>query len=53
MTIKDFKSQAVKSLVKSPSPALDIEILLCHFLQLDKTHLLLNQNTEIPEEKLT
>ncbi len=53
MTIKDFKSQAIKSLVKSPSPALDIEILLCHFLQLDKTHLLLNQNTEIPEEKLT
>ncbi len=53
MTIKDFKSQAVKSLDKSPSPALDVEILLCHFLQLDKTHLLLNQNTEIPEEKLT
>ena len=53
MTIKDFKSQAVKSLVKSPSPTLDVEILLCHYLQLDKTHLLLNQNTEIPDEKLT
>lgn len=53
MTIKDFKLQAIKLLSTSPSPSLDAEILLCHFLQLDKTHLLLNQNTEIPEEKLT
>ena len=53
MTIQEFKQQAIQFLSNSPSPSLDVEILLCHFLNLDKTHLLLNQNTEIPEDKLS
>nr|MCR4952448.1 peptide chain release factor N(5)-glutamine methyltransferase [Treponema sp.] len=69
MTIREFKSRAIKSLtqpesqhnsavsqtpafVASSTPSLDVEILLCHFLSLDKTHLLLNQNQEIPADKL-
>lgn len=72
MTIREFKSQTIKSLtqpeekksqhnsavsqtpafVASSTPSLDVEILLCHFLSLDKTHLLLNQNQEIPVNKL-
>jgi len=53
MTIKDFKNQAITQLKEnSPSPQLDVEILLSYFLGMDKTKLLLNREMEIPEEKL-
>ncbi len=52
MTIREFKQNAINKLNASLSPSLDVEILLCHHLNLDKTHLLLNQNQEIPSDKL-
>ena len=53
MTIIDFKQQAKKLLTNSPSAALDIEILLSHFLGLSKTQILMKAKEEIPAEKLT
>lgn len=53
MTIQDFKTQAVAQLKNtSPSPQLDIEILLSFALSMDKTKLLLNRSMEIPEAKM-
>lgn len=57
MTIKDFKFSAIKELKGdgkpySPSPELDVEILLSHFLNISKTQILLSYSKEIPEEIL-
>lgn len=52
MTIREFKKTASVSLSNSKTPALDAEILLSFFLELNKTQLLLNQNQEISDEKL-
>lgn len=52
MTIQDFKSKAITSLHTSPSPALDIQVLLEYSLGYDKTKLLLKRDEEIPEDKL-
>ena len=58
MTIFEFKKDAIARLSAScnksvtHSPALDVEILLCHFLKVNKTKLLLNAKEEIDEEKL-
>ena len=51
MTIREFKKTASVSLSNSKTPALDAEILLSFFLELNKTQLLLNQNQEISDEK--
>lgn len=52
MTIIDFKRQAKNLLTNSPSVALDIEILLSHFLGLSKTQILIKAKEEIPGEQL-
>ena len=53
-TIRQFKNLAIKELQgNSPSPALDVEVLLSHALKYDKTQLLLFADNLIPEEKLT
>ena len=53
MTIQEFKIQANNLLTNSPSAALDIEILLSHFLGLSKTQILMKAKEEIPGEQLT
>ncbi len=53
MTIQEFKIQANNLLTNSPSAALDIEILLSHFLGLSKTQILMKAKDEIPGEQLT
>ena len=42
MTIEDFKKYALNELKNSPSPMLDVNVLLEHFLKLKKTQILLN-----------
>ncbi len=52
-TIRDFKNLAIKELQgTSPSPALDVEVLLSHALKYDKTQLLLFAEDNIPEDKV-
>lgn len=52
MTIEDFKKHALNELKKSPSPLLDVNVLLEHFLGLNKTQILLNYKKEIlPEQE--
>ena len=52
MTIEDFKKYALNELKKSPSPLLDLNVLLEHFLKLNKTQILLNYKKEIlPEQE--
>lgn len=52
-TIRDFKNLAIKELQgTSPSPALDVEVLLSHALKYDKTQLLLFAENHIPDDKL-
>ncbi len=50
MTIREYKNQIIKNISSSASPQLDAEILLCYFLNFNKTQLLLNQNKELPDE---
>ena len=51
-TIRNFKNLAIKELQgTSPSPALDVEVLLSHALKYDKTQLLLFAENHIPEDK--
>ena len=53
LTIRQFKNDAASKLEGfSPSPELDIQVLLQHALKFDKTQLLLFSNNEIPAEKL-
>ena len=52
MTIRQFKKQCTSSLKNSPSPSLDIDVLLMHALEMKRTVLLLNRDFEIPSEKL-
>ena len=52
-TIRQFKNLAIKELQGiSPSPALDVEVLLSHALKYDKTQLLLFAEDNIPEDKV-
>ena len=50
MTIREYKNQIIKNISSSPSPQLDAEVLLCHFLNYNKTQLLMHQNETLPEE---
>lgn len=52
MNISLFKQQAISELKTSPSPALDVEVLLEHALSYSKTQLLLKRDEEIPAEEL-
>lgn len=51
MTIEDLKKYALNELKKSSSPLLDVNVLLEHFLKLDKTQILLNHKKEITFEQ--
>lgn len=51
MTIEDFKKIALNELKNSPSPLLDLNVLLEHFLGFDKTQILLNHKKEITFEQ--
>lgn len=52
MTVSQFKTQALKKLtVCSPSPQLDIEVLLEYCLKFSKTQLLLNHQKELSSEE--
>lgn len=52
MTIEDFKKIALNELKNSPSPLLDLNVLLEHFLGFDKTQILLNYKKELlPEQE--
>lgn len=53
VTIKEFKDSAIKALeAASPSPQLDVQVLLEAALNFNKTQQLLYINNQIPEEKL-
>lgn len=52
MTINEFKKFCFKELNFSPTPELDCNVLLEHFLNLSKTQILLNHQTKIPNDKL-
>ena len=50
MTIREYKKYIIDSLKTSASPQLDAEVLLCHFLNYNKTQLLMHQNEELSAE---
>ena len=53
ITIRQFKNNASKELEGfTPSPELDVQVLLSHALKYDKTQLLLFAENHIPEDKL-
>ena len=52
MTIQEFKTSAIKELSNSPSPALDISVMLEHCLKINKTQVLLNASHPLTEEQL-
>ena len=53
ITIRQFKNSASKELGGfSPSPELDVQVLLSHALKYDKTQLLLFAENHIPQDKL-
>lgn len=51
MTIQEFKSYAKNQLQNSPSPDLDVQVLLEHFLKLNKTQILLNKEKLLSQEQ--
>lgn len=52
-TIRDYKTIAVKELQGiSPTPELDVQVILQHALHLDKTQLLLFSSKKLPHTKL-
>lgn len=51
MTINEFKQSAYKKLPNSPSPQLDVTVLMEHILGFSKTDLLLHNNDELSSEK--
>ena len=53
MTIQEFKSNAKNQLQNSPSPDLDIQVILEHFLKLSKTQILLNKDKNLSELEIT
>lgn len=54
MTIFQAKSQFAKDLSHfSPSPQLDVEVIFSHFLQMDKTALLLNRDKALTDDQFS
>lgn len=51
MTISEFKQSALKQLANSPSPALDIEVLLEYYTGLTKTQILMNRDRQLNLEQ--
>ena len=53
MTIQQFKNESIKNLTQtSPSPQLDVEVLLSYALGFTKTELLMKRDYEIPADGL-
>lgn len=53
MTIQEFKTSSIDLLKNtSPSPQLDLEVLLMHLLNLTRTELLLHRNQTLTEDNL-
>lgn len=52
MNIGEFKADSIKKLKSSPSPVLDIDVLLEFSLGFSKTQLLLKRDFHIPQNKL-
>ncbi len=52
MTLQDFKKQALTRLNSSPSPQLDVDVLLQWALNLDRTHLLLSRDKELSPDQM-
>lgn len=53
MTIQEFKTSAVKELSRSPSPVLDVSVMIEHCLKMNRTQVLLNASMSLSEEQLT
>lgn len=54
MTIQQFKQNAIKSLSKtSPTANLDVNVLLEHFLQKDRTYILLHGSEVLSDEQFS
>lgn len=52
MTLQEFKKYGIERLkTKSPSPQLDLEVLLQYILNCDRTYLLLHSKDPLPQEK--
>ncbi len=51
MTIQEAKLYGKSNLPSSPTPELDVSVLLQHITGLDKTHLLLNRDYELTSEQ--
>ena len=52
MTIQEFKTQALETLKDSPTPALDVDVILQWALGLDRTHLLLERGRVLSGQEL-
>lgn len=52
MTIQEFKTSAVKELSRSPSPVLDVSVMIEHCLKMNRTQVLLNASISLSEEQL-
>lgn len=52
MTIREFKQLNLQKLKNSPSASLDLDVLLMHILDCDRTFLLLHDTDVIPQEKI-
>ena len=52
MTIQEFKISAVKELSRSPSPVLDVSVMIEHCLKMNRTQVLLNASMSLSEEQL-
>lgn len=52
MTIQEFKTSAVKELSRSPSPVLDVSVMIEHCLKMNRTQVLLNASMTLSEEQL-
>ncbi|MCQ2610552.1 MAG: peptide chain release factor N(5)-glutamine methyltransferase [Treponema sp.] len=52
LTVKEFKNLAVSRLCKSPSPSLDADVILQHFLKVDRTWLLMHRDDVLQSDDL-
>lgn len=51
MTFQQFKIQSIKELSGSPSPSLDVEVLMQWILKKDKSYILFHRDEELSEEQ--
>ena len=51
MILSEFRSSLIKSLSSSPTPVLDVDVILSHFLGQDRTWILFHRDAEISSEQ--